>query len=458
MGREILNLSDFNLTASTHDAVAPSPARQLFERARYLEGSPVLRHVPLLFWIVETCRPRLMVEIGLRGGDAYFAVCQAIDSLSLDARCCGLLSPETDPGPAQALRAYNDAHYAHFSQLVSTETTEAAGSFPDGSIDLLLVPAMKGPDPLALANEWLPKLSPRAVILLLGTNTLVADRPGRISDDPLGLSRPTVLFDQGDGVAVVLWGCEPDHQLIQFSALRFGTVAYANAHRIFARLGSAIWHDWLDTSRTCEAQELEDARHAIEDANKRNGVLSARVEWLETAYESRNQQVALLQAKLFDRQLDEVAPLQLELAQMHEKLEARSTELDSLQAERAVRFQELAVMAQLLERRACELDVLRSDLSQEAKRASELERRLSEAVSAAATPARDALEQRDKEIVRLRREADKLRQRAEKHEAEARHLKRRLSSVLDSTSWKLTAPVRRFVDAARHRTLPGSKG
>ena len=72
------------------DIVTPFAAKSLFWRLRYLKSGPFLRHVPFLFWLVETQRPTCAVQLGVGDGVSYFAVCQAVEKLGLSGRCYGL--------------------------------------------------------------------------------------------------------------------------------------------------------------------------------------------------------------------------------------------------------------------------------------------------------------------------------------------------------------------------------
>jgi hypothetical protein len=45
------------------------------------------QHIPFAFWLVQTHRPAIFVELGTFRGTSYFSFCQAIDALRLPTRC-----------------------------------------------------------------------------------------------------------------------------------------------------------------------------------------------------------------------------------------------------------------------------------------------------------------------------------------------------------------------------------
>ena len=49
-------------------------------------------HIPFAFWLMETCRPGIVVEDPGTSGDSYFAFCQAAAKLGLGTRCLGFFS------------------------------------------------------------------------------------------------------------------------------------------------------------------------------------------------------------------------------------------------------------------------------------------------------------------------------------------------------------------------------
>ena len=196
---------------SVTQVVVNEGVKAAFWRPLYLPRSAWLEHIPFAFWLMSQQRPLLLVELGTHYGGSYFAFCQAVEVLSLDARC---YSVDTWTGDEHAgfygedvyasVSARNNALYSRFSSLIRASFSDTARYFEDTSIDLLHLDGLHTEEAVRKDIEtWLPKLSDRAVLLLHDTN--VRERNFGVAKVLLQLRKdyPVFEFAHGHGLGVV---------------------------------------------------------------------------------------------------------------------------------------------------------------------------------------------------------------------------------------------------------------
>jgi glycosyltransferase involved in cell wall biosynthesis len=135
-------------------------------------------HIPFGYWLMEQLQPRVLVELGVHAGVSYSAFCDIVLDRHLSTRCFAV---DTWRGDGQTgfyseavyedFRCFHDARYRAFSQLLRMPFHEAAAQIPDGSVDLLHIDGMHAYSAVQRDfQDWLPKLSDRAVVLFHDTN------------------------------------------------------------------------------------------------------------------------------------------------------------------------------------------------------------------------------------------------------------------------------------------------
>ena len=134
--------------------------------------------LPFAAWLIQEVSPNMFVELGTHSGNSYFSFCQAVAQAGLSSRCYAVDTWRGDEHAGEygeeifaAVSAHHEEHFAQFSRLMRMTFDEAAGYFPDQSIDLLHIDGLHTYDAVRHDFEtWLPKLAPGAVVLIHDTN------------------------------------------------------------------------------------------------------------------------------------------------------------------------------------------------------------------------------------------------------------------------------------------------
>ncbi len=203
--------------AGTLEALASPALDPLFwPQARTAVPSAWHGHVPFAQWLVAAARPGLIVELGTHNAVSYSAFCETVLRERLPSRCYAVDSWAGDEhaglyGEAiyTELRAFHDARYGAFSELLRMTFDEARAVIPDDAVDLLHIDGFHSYDAVQHDfQSWASKLSPRAVVLFHDTNVL---EPG------FGVARfwaeirgryPSFEFLHGHGLGVLAVGSE----------------------------------------------------------------------------------------------------------------------------------------------------------------------------------------------------------------------------------------------------------
>jgi FtsZ-binding cell division protein ZapB len=154
-----------------------------FQALKHDDPSAWYGHIPFAAWLLQTHRPKVMVELGTHCGTSYLAFCQAIQAQRLDCRAYAVDTWQGDKHAGgytgdifERLNAYHAEHYAQFSHLLRMTFNEALDQFADGSVDLLHIDGLHTYEAVQHDFEsWLPKLSPQAVVLFHDTQVRERD-------------------------------------------------------------------------------------------------------------------------------------------------------------------------------------------------------------------------------------------------------------------------------------------
>jgi hypothetical protein len=383
----------------------------LFSRPKFLRDAAILHHVPFLFWLIDACRPQRIVELGIDRGVSYFAACQAVETLGLSATCHGFRDWQ-DGRPPAWIEQYATEQYQEFSKLGSASPDDAADRFEERSIDLLIVD-LPCDDALAatLVERWWSRMSSRGVVLLHGTEVLKA-QPffARIARDG-----DCFRFEHGAGLTVLALGDDVPAKLQLFLSQGATPVGAAELIRIFRRMGAGLAAEGRTVTARKKIDELEKQRQEFE-------ALAICHRTLEEQYRELGQSAARLKARLFDLERDNAA--------------AR-TELEEAKAAQATLRQDRA---------ASEAELLQRDLAYAAAR-TELEE--AKAAQAELRQDRETLQSDIEHLTGKCIERHALEADLRQVQTELAEAKKLCQELHNSTSWKITGPLRSVVRSIR---------
>ena len=421
---------------------SPQAARALFWRARYLQEAAILQHLPFLFWLLAILRPRRYVETGMTDAVSYFAVCQAMDKTEPDAVCTGIWH-QTGKNPVslpESVHWRNTEFYAEFSQILTEPPARVARRLRDGSVDLLLVNMQDDDSPInSLVQDWTCKLSERAVVLVHGTS-----RPGFEESPSAVLLRdlearcPTMHFEGGDGLSVLLWGSERQEQLLGLADLAPETPGYSDVRQVFQRLGAAHRFEWKNRKNS---QHLRDQQRDLDRLQEQNMGLTRELEENVLLSQERGLQIATMQAQLHDLEVKQKAwenEAKQRIAALEAEREEQAARLQKAEAGHAALTSTLETERQkslaLLE----EAEALRNENNRHQAEREERERNH--------RTAEDALNRQNRE---LQTQLHDLEVKQKAWENEAKQHWERYNAVMNSTSWRITGPARSMIDKFR---------
>lgn len=427
-------------------AYLPFASPAILWRPRYVVQSTMLGQLPLLFWILETIRPRAVAQIGMGDGLVYMAICQALEQLGTFAPCVGI-QPEQAPLLPPTLHQQHEAQYGDFSTLISGDITAPPPQLGDG-IDLLVLHQALEPEDLeAVLAGWLPRLSDRAVILIcrpeMGSGDACAPHPDHEADSRVmtGLTAP------GDRkLDVILHGANQPDRLLRLASSAQGKSSKLFMRQVFSRLGKGL-EDMLEIKGLQQSHAAVEEALAAEHDHKRQVLAEQLADALAAGHELADwreramaAEAALHKARNQQQRADEAATASLvkieALANLRLRMEARIVELEA----------EAGAQRDALERQrdeGREIAALQSQEAEGRKRDQQLLAVL-----------RGKLTKTEAELTRLQAETGALeRQLAEANELFQQHANH-VQAMLDSTSWRVTRPLRSFKDVVLRRRRP----
>ena len=145
---------------------------------RYRSVSAWSQHVPIAHWLVESLRPRTVVELGTYRGVSFFAFCEAAEHYSPETFIHAVDTWQGDEHLGfygeevfEKVSEYWGRHHKTHSALIRSTFEEAAGHFGEKSINLLHIDGLHTYEAVRHDYEtWLPLVAEDGVILFHDIN------------------------------------------------------------------------------------------------------------------------------------------------------------------------------------------------------------------------------------------------------------------------------------------------
>lgn len=226
---------------------------------RHVSASSAWReHIPFALFLVETLRPRVVVEVGTDEGDSFCAFCQAVDQLQLPTQCYAIVGASSDSRDGIiALRRHHDALYARFSRILNgglTPELEAA------SIDLLHIDGHARRGSLEIdIDTWLPRMSSRGIVLLHDTGEDGGDPAVRRAWLEIRDRHGHFEFTHARGLGVLAVGSEIPSAIE--AMIEASPDEASRIRHVFAALGRSV--ERCPASEMSRPDERSDARLAV---------------------------------------------------------------------------------------------------------------------------------------------------------------------------------------------------
>ena len=324
-----------------------------------------LGHVPFGHWLVDKHRPNSIVELGTRSGVSFAAFCEAIlrcritaSALACDTRCSDS-DAEAIKEEVANLRQFLNQHYAAVSTLMHCTCDGLLELVPDESVDLLHINATREhKDVFQLFSDWTHKLSSRAIVLIHPTN---------MRDDAHEVWRfwtktsadyPHFEFLHGGGLGMLIVG-----KAVEGAARELCTLGDDDAANVVRQRFSILGHHWA-VLRNLDRKEST-LRKLRSENSKFNSELAEPRVWAERA----KTEITPLSLTLPDMDGDDsmrrfwIPEASVDLAARDAQIITLTTERDTYAAQSTALLAEIARLTSCIDVTQTELDEFSQELT-----------------------------------------------------------------------------------------------
>lgn len=238
----------------------------------YTASSAWWQHVPIAYWLVETIKPKTIVELGTHYGVSFYAFCEAAEAFSLDTFIYAIDSWRGDEhaslyGEDVFAKVENHWKSSHKPRaaLIRSTFDDAIEYFEESSIDILHIDGLHTYESVKHDFEtWLPKMSKNSLILFHDIN--VREREFGVWKlwQELKNNYKTCEVLNGHGLGVLILGEKISNELNEFSALSSAFTSKGVLLEQIAELTQGIEYANSQTERA--KAEAEQAKAEAEQA------------------------------------------------------------------------------------------------------------------------------------------------------------------------------------------------
>ena len=174
---------------------------------KFYVGGPLRFHLPLLYDLVASRKPKSIVTLGFADGEGFFTFCQAAREQNVESQCTLIRRDRAGEDAApdlawQKAKDYGHEFYGGRARFVEGSAAEILNDFADNSVDLLLLDDCDSASELrADLAKWEAKLSEDALVLLHGLDLKRADGPKEAWKEWVN-GRPSAEIPDGIGLGV----------------------------------------------------------------------------------------------------------------------------------------------------------------------------------------------------------------------------------------------------------------
>ena len=193
----------------------------------YIAESAWWQHVPIAHWLVETIKPKRIVELGTHLGVSFFAFCEAAGAFSPSTFTYAI---DTWGGDEHAsfygeeifarVRNHWESTHKSRSTLIRSDFDTALQYFEDSSIDILHIDGLHTYEAVKHDFEtWLPKMNENSLILFHDIN--VRERGFGVWKlwQELKTNYKTFEVMNGHGLGLLILGDRINNEIDNFSNL-----------------------------------------------------------------------------------------------------------------------------------------------------------------------------------------------------------------------------------------------